>query len=95
MMALPEKAIEPIMADHLDRLNAQARALVPRVSSADPEVVDRAVDLAILSMQGLALNLMARPDPDAADRLIANLVELATVMLPPLPEPRRPRGARS
>lgn len=90
-----QKAIEPIMADHLDRLNTQARALVPRVSSADPEVVDRAVDLAILSMQGLALNLMARPDPDAADRLIANLVELATVMLPPLPEPRRPRGARS
>lgn len=79
-----QSAIEPVMADHLERLQELARELVARVSSADAEMVRRAVDLAILSMQGLALNLMARPDPDAAPRLVAGLVELSTVMLPPL-----------
>ena len=79
-----QAAIEPVMADHLERLQALSRELLRQVSSADEDMVRRAVDLAILSMQGLALNLMARPDPDAAERLVAGLVELATVMLPPL-----------
>ena len=75
------------MADHLERLQELARELVAQVSVADDDMISRAVDLAILSMQGLALNLMARPDPDAADRLVAGLVELASVMLPPLAAP--------
>ena len=79
-----QAAIEPVMADHLDRLQTLARELLAQVSSADDEMVRRAVDLAILAMQGLALNLMARPDPEAADRLVSGLVELATTMLPPL-----------
>jgi AcrR family transcriptional regulator len=79
-----QSAIEPVMADHLQRLQELARGLVARVSDADAETVRGAVDLAILSMQGLALNLMARPDPEAAPRLVAGLVELAQVMLPPL-----------
>lgn len=85
-----QSAIEPVMADHLERLQELARGLLSQVSSADDEMVRRAVDLAILSMQGLALNLMARPDPDAAPRLVAGLVELATVMLPPLPAANPP-----
>jgi len=79
-----QSAIEPVMADHLERLQVLSRELLAQVSSADDDMVRRAVDLAILSMQGLALNLMARPDPEAADRLIAGLVELASAMLPPL-----------
>ena len=79
-----QSAIEPVMADHLERLQLLSRELLAQVSSADDDMVRRAVDLAILSMQGLALNLMARPDPEAADRLIAGLVELASAMLPPL-----------
>jgi len=79
-----QAAIEPVMADHLERLQDLSRNLLHQVSSADDEMVRRAVDLAILSMQGLALNLMARPDPEAAGRLLAGLVELATMMLPPL-----------
>ena len=79
-----QAAIEPVMADHLERLQVLSRNLLHQVSSADDEMVRRAVDLAILSMQGLALNLMARPDPEAAGRLLAGLVELATMMLPPL-----------
>lgn len=80
-----QSAIEPVMADHLERLQELARELVAQVSVADDDMIRRAVDLAILSMQGLALNLMARPDPAAADRLVTGLVDLATVMLPPLP----------
>ena len=79
-----QSAIEPVMADHLERLQELSRGLVAQVSTADDEMVRRAVDLAILSMQGLALNLMARPDPDAADQLVAGLVDLASIMLPPL-----------
>ena len=79
-----QAAIEPVMAEHLERLQELSRELVAQVSGADAETVRGAVDLAILSMQGLALNLMARPDPDAAERLVTGLVELASVMLPPL-----------
>ena len=82
-----QSAIEPVMADHLERLQELSRELVAQVSGAEPEMVRRAVDLAILSMQGLALNLMARPDPGAADQLIAGLVDLASTMLPPLEDP--------
>lgn len=78
-----QSAIEPVMADHLDRLHELARTLLAQVSSADADTVRRAVDLAILSMQGLALNLMARPDPDAAPRLVAGLADLASTLLPP------------
>lgn len=93
-----QSAIEPVMADHLERLQELARELVAQVSVAEDDMIRRAVDLAILSMQGLALNLMARPDPDAADRLVTGLVELATVMLPPLPpapaQRSRTKGSR-
>lgn len=84
-----QAAIEPVMADHLERLQTLARELLSRVSRADDEMVRRAVDLAILSMQGLVLNLMAHPDPGAPDRLVDGLVELAAAMLPPL-DPREP-----
>jgi AcrR family transcriptional regulator len=82
-----QSAIEPVMAEHLERLHDLARELVAQVSSADDETVRRAVDLAILSMQGLALNLMARPDVDAAGRLVTDLVALASAMLVPIEHP--------
>jgi AcrR family transcriptional regulator len=88
-----QAAIEPVMADHLEHLQALSRDLLSTVSTADEAMVRRAVDLAILSMQGLALNLMARPDPDAAERLVAGLVELASAMLPPL-DPATEEAAR-
>lgn len=77
-----QEAIEPVVADHLERLQHLARELVAQVSPAEPEVVDRAVNLSILAMQGLVVNLMAKPDPDSPAQLVSGLADLAALLLP-------------
>jgi len=76
-----QSAIEPVVTDHMQRWQALARELVAQVVDVDDQTIDQAVTLAILSMQGLALNLMAKPDPEAADQLIAGLSVLADSLL--------------
>lgn len=77
-----QAAIEPVTRDHMDRLQQLARELLGRVPDVDPAFVDRAVMLSILAMQGLVVNLMARPQPDAGDELVEWLAALGDVLLP-------------
>jgi len=76
-----QAAIEPVVTDHVERWQQLARELVAQVVDVDDATIDQAVTLAILSMQGLAINLMAKPDPEAADQLIAGLSVLADSLL--------------
>lgn len=83
-----QAALEPVMAEHLDRLSALGRELLSDVPGVpDVDVIDRAVSISVLSMQGLVVNLMVRPDPDAVARLLDDLETLAVVLLPISPNP--------
>lgn len=90
-----QAAIEPVVTDHMDRLNALAHEVFDDVAGVDPGTVDQAVNLAVLAMQGLVLNLMAKPDPAAADELVTGLTGLAGVLLPSTTTPVPTRRARS
>lgn len=87
-----QQALEPVMIDHQDRLAALGRSVVHDIAPVDDAAIDRAVSLSILAMQGLALNLMVRPDPLAVGRLLDDLEALAAVLLP-LPDPTPPTEA--
>lgn len=74
--------IEPVVREHVERWKALAHELLTEGRGIDADLVERAVTLSILAMQGLALNLMACPDPDAPDQLVGWLAELGDVLLP-------------
>lgn len=71
-------ALEPVVAAHAERIHALAASLIP---AADPLQRRSAVDLALLSMQGLVLNQMALPDPGQQARLRELLDTLTIVLL--------------
>jgi AcrR family transcriptional regulator len=73
-------ALEPVVRAHVDRIAALSASLA---GDADPRRVRDAVDLAILSMQGLVLNQMALPDAAALGRLARVLDRLTPALLEP------------
>lgn len=86
-------ALEPVVTAHGDRLQSLAIELLGDQLPDDPQAVDRfrtAVELAVVAMEGLVLEQLARDVPGAADRLLGFLEELASLALlaPPLtPDP--------
>lgn len=81
-----QAAIEPVVREHVERLAVLGRELLHEVPGIADEVIDRAVSLSILAMQGLVVNLMATPDPAAVTRLLDDLESLSAVLLP-IPAP--------
>ncbi len=77
-----QTAIEPVVTEHLERLSELGRELLRELPGMDDRVADSAVSLSILSMQGLVVNLMAKPDPDAITRLLEDLDHLSLLLLP-------------
>lgn len=71
-------ALEPVVAAHVDRIHELGAVLVPEVEA---ELRRDAIDLALLSMQGLVLNQMAMPDPAQYERLRRLLDDLAVTLL--------------
>ena len=89
-----QAAIDPVARSHVARWQDMARELVTELPDVDPTLIDQAVMLAILAMQGLVVNLMAMPDPEAGRALVDQLVQLAAILLPAEPAPSpAPRGA--
>jgi hypothetical protein len=65
---------------------SMARELVGGVSTASPEVIDMAVTLSILAMQGLVVNQMAIPDQVPGEQLVSWLADLGLGLgVTPLP----------
>jgi len=77
-----QAAIEPVVTEHVERLAELGRELLGEVPGVDERVADSAVSLSILSMQGLVVNLMAKPDPAAVTRLLDDLHHLSLLLLP-------------
>ncbi len=92
-------ALEPVVTAHGERLQALAVELLGDQLPRDDRSVERfrsAVELAVVAMEGLVLEQLAREVPGAAHRLLAFLEELATLALlaPPLtPDPPPAGGA--
>ena len=61
--------IAPVVRAHLDRIAALGNTLLTELGLPPDDTTFAAVQLAILAMQGLVLNDMATPDPDARCRL--------------------------
>lgn len=74
-------AIEPVARAHVADLHALARALAAELPGADPDLVDAAVWMAILAMQGQVLNQTAMPDHDAGTAIVALLTDVADTAL--------------
>lgn len=66
-------ALEPIVSSHVNRIRELADSLLPSRAGLERPAFQAAVDLAILSMQGLVLNQMALPDSAAEKRLLSLL----------------------
>lgn len=71
-------ALDPVVAAHCARIHELAAGLLPDIA---PERLTPLVDLVILSIQGLVLNQMARPDLEQVDRLRDMLDHLIDVAL--------------
>lgn len=72
-----QAALTPVVRDHVAAISTLAEDVVADLRGGpDPELAD-AVHLAICAMQGLVVNLMACPDPDAVARLLRTLTRLA------------------
>jgi AcrR family transcriptional regulator len=84
-------ALEPVVTAHGERIQELARELLGEAAAADPERFRAGVELAVLAMEGLVLERMARPVPGADRRLLTLLDELTTLIFD-LPAPV-PTGA--
>lgn len=73
--------LAPVVAAHVERIAELAVVLVGADETSSPELAG-AVDLAILSIQGLVLNQMALPDPEAERRLRRTLTALLSSLTP-------------
>ncbi len=73
-------AIQPVVADHLERLQELGRNLLAGLPGFDSAVVDQAMWLAIQAMQGLVVNAMVWPDPAAEVQLLGTLEFLAELL---------------
>lgn len=72
-----QTALTPVVQAHVAAIAALAETVVRDLRGGpDPHLAD-AVHLAICAMQGLVVNLMACPDPDAITRLRRTLTRLA------------------
>lgn len=71
-------SLEPVVRAHVERIAALSGSLAGGV---DPRRIREAVDLAILSMQGLVVNQMALPDAAAQGRLARVLDRLTPALL--------------
>jgi len=72
-----QAALEPVVRAHVTRLRRLARELLPGAAAQDGEAFDAFLDLAVLALQGLALEELALPDPAARRRVLAALGALA------------------
>jgi AcrR family transcriptional regulator len=75
-------ALAPIVRAHVKRLRDLAHSLNPKRAGLGADQFDAAVDLVVLSMQGLVLEEMAFRDPPARKRLLAALDLLARSLGP-------------
>ena len=71
-------SLDPVVEAHCARIHELAAGLLPDIA---PERLTPLVDLVILSIQGLVLNQMARPDLEQVDRLRDMLDRLLDVAL--------------
>ena len=74
-------SLDPVVREHAESLHALARALFGDLADADAERLRDAVDLAILALQGLALNEMAHHEPTARERALRVLAAVAEQLL--------------
>lgn len=65
-----QQALEPIVAAHIKRIRDLAHALMPAPADMAKEQFDAAVDLVVLSMQGLVIDEMVLRDLPARKRLL-------------------------
>jgi AcrR family transcriptional regulator len=72
-----QRAIEPAIRDHIVAVQQIMYSVVGDRIGVPPERVLSTANLAVFAMQGLALNLMAVPDPPAVDALLADLADLS------------------
>lgn len=72
-----QAALEPVVRAHVARLRRVARELLPGAAAQGDEEFDAFLDLAVLALQGLALEELALPDPTARRRVLAALGALA------------------
>lgn len=71
------RALTPVVDAHVRRIHELADTLLPPSSSVGADWFHGAVDLVILSMQGLVVNQMALPDPHQVERLLSLLEVLS------------------
>lgn len=74
-------AIEPVVRAHVERLAAAGREVLTRVPGVDDGMADRATALAVMAMQGHAVNTTVLPDDEATARLLETLELIAGVLL--------------
>jgi AcrR family transcriptional regulator len=65
-----QQALEPIVQAHIKRIRELARTLMPEPAGLSAEQFDAAVDLVVLSMQGLVIDEMVLRDVPARKRLL-------------------------
>ena len=83
-------ALEPVVTAHGERLQRLALDLLgDRVPAGEASRArfSAAVELAVVAMEGLVLEQMARDVPGGAERLLTFLEELAALALDPSPDP--------
>jgi len=76
-------SLAPVVAAHLDRLHRLGHQLLADLGVPPSSRSAATIDVAILSMQGLMLNAMVSPDPDARARLAELLPQLGELLLDP------------
>ena len=74
-------SLDPVVREHAESLHELARALFDDLPTERKERLRDAVDLAILALQGLALNEMAHHEPDARERALRVLSSVAEHLL--------------
>ena len=73
-------SLRPVVEAHLELIHRLGDELAAELGVEADDTTRGVVELAILSMQGLMLNNMAAPDPDACDRLDAVLRRVAPLL---------------
>lgn len=74
-------SLQPVVEAHLAHIHDLGDELAAELGVPAGDATRAVVELAILSMQGLMLNNMAAPDPDARDRLDAVLRRVAPLLM--------------
>ncbi len=75
-----QASLHPVVTSHVDNIFELGRELLGELGGTSDDDTRAIIELAILSMQGLMLNNMAAPDPDARRRLESLLESLAPTL---------------